>query len=100
MADLEDGTIYSALTRIGNLLEALRDYQAEALKMAQAGIDQRENAQLCREDIEFRREMAKKGDAEKDMFLKLMFGGQVPGAQPAPPDGQPIETITRRRPRH
>lgn len=45
--------------------------------------------ELFREDLAFRREMAHASEAEKQLFLQMMFGGKIPGANEAAPGSAP-----------
>jgi hypothetical protein len=71
---------------------------ADALEASTAIL--KENSQLCREDLEFRREQAAKADAEKEMFLKMFMGGAQPQPAPAAPIGLVNENAVRRRQRN
>jgi hypothetical protein len=78
------GLPFTDIARIATAIEAL----LETMKT---------NSQLCREDLDFRREQAAKADAEKEAIMKMFMGGAPPQARP---DGLVNESAMRRRPRH
>lgn len=78
------------------------DYETEIHQQLKRIGDTLENLfQLQRTDLEFRREQAIKADQEKEMFLKMMFGGSQPQQAPPGDKGQAFPPTGRaRRPRH
>lgn len=88
-------------TRIADALEAVLKHANEDRDLQMR--NEEEKKTILREDLAFRREQAVRADAEKEMFLKLMFGGAIPGqTATAPPadQGEGINAATMRRRRH
>jgi hypothetical protein len=96
------------VTRVAEALEALVRHAEANHQLTNAALTEQmkhneETRQILMEDLTFRREQAQKADGEKEMFLKMMFGGAIPGGAPAVPpvDGAPgasaPEPMRRRR---
>lgn len=94
------------LTRIADYLQIIASVMKDNYVLAKDLATQQtehnaEQRRILTEDLAFRREQSVKAEQEKEMFLKMMFGGAQP--QPAPPGdkGQAFPPTGRaRRPRH